>query len=102
MLLVLGSFAAKIGALAWIAGMMSRSMDALRGRLSWLFLFVGSLGVAQLSVVIIEPTQFAYMDTAVCYLAVALFIPSLLVGTGSGAAHKGGWNLLGALFTARG
>src|SRR5260221_12316355 len=54
-LLFLGSFAVKIGAMAWIASVMSRSMGALRGRLTWLFLFVGSLGVTQLSIVIIGP-----------------------------------------------
>ena len=47
------------GALAWIASAMSHSMDALRGRLRWLFLFVGSLGLIQFAkLIILLPAGF--------------------------------------------
>jgi hypothetical protein len=102
MVLFMGSFAAKIGAMAWIAGIMRRSTDALRGRLTWLFLYVGALGVAQLAIVISQPTAQAYMHTAACYLAVALFIPPILFATGWGAVHKWGCTTVASIYTAVG
>lgn len=99
-LLFLGSFAAKVGAMAWIASTMSHSMDALRGRLRWLFLVVGSLGLTQFAKLIIVATLTENMHTAACYLAVALFIPSILVATGCAAAHKWGCTIAAAIYTA--
>lgn len=101
-LLSLGSFATKVGAMAWMASIMNRSMGALRGCLAWLLLFVGSLGVAQLSVMIIEPTWLANMHTPACYLAVALFIPTMLVATGWGSVNKWGCTIVAAIYTAIG
>lgn len=99
-LLFLGSFAVKIGAMAWIASMMSRSMDALRMRLTWLFLFVGATGTSQLSVAIIGSTWVANMHTAACYLAVAVLIPPMLVATGWGAVHRWGCTIAATIYTA--
>ena len=62
--LALGYFATQVGAMAWMASIMNRSMDALRGRLTWLFLFVGSIGVGQLSVMIVQATPTTRMHTA--------------------------------------
>jgi len=101
-LLFLGSLAAKVGALAWIASAMSHSVDALRGRLRWLFLFVGSLGLIQFAKLIIAATLTENMHTAACYLAVAVFIPSILVATGWGAVHKWGCTIGAAIYTAIG
>lgn len=101
-LLSLGSFATKIGAMALIASVMNRSGQALRKRLTWMFLFIGGAGVAQLSVMIIIPTWLVYMHTAGCYLAVALFIPTILIGTGWGSVRKWGCTLVAAVYTAIG
>src|SRR5215831_18173115 len=57
--LSMGSFATKIGAMALIASLMNRGQSALRSRLTWLFLFVGGTAVAQLTVMIIVPTWLA-------------------------------------------
>jgi hypothetical protein len=101
-LLSLGSFAIRIGALALMASLMNRSGDALRRKLVWLFLFVGATGVSQLAVIIIQPTWLANMHTAACYLAVALFIPPVLIGAGWGAAHKWACTITAAIYTAIG
>jgi hypothetical protein len=98
--LALGYFATQVGAMAWMASIMNRSMDALRGRLTWLFLFVGSIGVGQLSVMIVQATPTTRMHTAGFYLAVALFIPSWLVACGWGAMHKWGCTIVAAIYTA--
>jgi hypothetical protein len=101
-LLSLGSFATKVGALVLMAGLMNRSGDALRRKLTWLFLFVGAIGVSQLSVMIVQPTWLANMHTATCYLAVALFIPPVLIGSGWGVMHKWGCTITAAIYTAIG
>lgn len=97
-LLFLGSLAAKIGAMAWIASAISHSTDALRDRLRWLFLFVGALGVTQFAKLIIAATVTSNMHSAACYLAVSFFIPTILVATGWGAAHKWGCTIAAAIY----
>jgi hypothetical protein len=101
-LLFIGSLAIKIGALAWIASMMSRSVEPLSSRLRWVFLFVGSLGVTQFAKLIIGNTGAENMHTADCYLVVAVFIPPILLAAGWGAVHKWGCTITAAIYTAIG
>lgn len=101
-LLSFGSFCVKAGAMAWIASIMNQAQDALRNRLKWIFLLVGAAGVAHLSVMAIEPTWPTNMHTATCYLAVALVIPSMLIATGWGAAHRWGCTIAASVYTAVG
>ena len=101
-LLFLGSLAAKVGAMAWIASAMSQSMGTLRGRLRWLFLFVGSLGLIQFAKLIIVATLTENMHTAACYLAVAVFIPPILFATGWAAVHQWGCTIAASIYTAIG
>jgi hypothetical protein len=101
-LLSLGSFGIKIGTMALIASLMNRSGEALRNRLTWMFVFIGGIGVAQLSIMIMIPTWLVNMHTAVCYLAVALLIPTFLIGSGWGAVRKWGCTLVASVYTAIG
>jgi hypothetical protein len=101
-LLSLGSFATKIGTIALIASVMNRSDQVLRSRLSWLFLFLGGVGVAQLSVMVVEPTWLVNMHTATCYLAIALVIPTFLIGSGWGAVRRWGCTIVATIYTALG
>jgi hypothetical protein len=101
-LLSFGSFAVKVGALAWMASIMNRSQDALRSRLRWLFLLIGGAAVGHLTVMIVEPTWLTNMHTAACYLAVALIIPPILIATGWGSAHRWGCTIAAAIYTVMG
>jgi hypothetical protein len=101
-LLSLGSFAIKIGTMALIASLLNRTSGASRSVLSWLFAFLGGMGVAQLSVMIVEPTWVQYMHTAGCYLAVALFIPTMLLAAGWGLARRWGCTMVASIYTAIG
>jgi hypothetical protein len=98
-LLSLGSFAVKVGAMAWIASIINQSHDRVRGGLKWLFLFVGATGLSHLSLMIIEPTWLVQMHTAACYLAVALVIPAIVIASGWGAAHRWGCTIVAAIYT---
>jgi len=100
-LLSLGSLATKIGAMALIASLINLSQGTHR-RLTWLYYFVGAVCLAQLSVMIIEPTWLRNMHTAGCYLVVALFIPTILIGAGWGAAQKWACTIVAAIYTAVG
>ena len=102
MLLCLGAFATQIGAMTWMVSIMNRSADALRGRLAWLLLIVGSMGVGELSTIVIEPTLLRNMHTASCYLAVALFIPIWLIACGWSSAHKWGCTIVASTYMAVG
>ncbi len=101
-LAVLASFICKTGAMAWMASIINRSQEVLRGRLAWLLLIVGSVGVVEISEMITEPTWFTNMHTAGCYLAVAVFIPAMMIAPGWGSAQKWGCTILAALYTAIG
>ena len=98
-LLSMGYFAAQIGAMAWTASMINRSDKALQGRLAWLLLTVGSICVTLLSVMIMPLTLRVYMHTATCYLAVALFIPSMMIAAGWGSTFKWGCTMVGVVYT---
>jgi hypothetical protein len=98
----LGSLVATVGAMAWMASIINRSKDALHGRLTWLFLLVGSIFLAELSIVINIPTGLSNMHTAGCYLAAAMFIPSMVIFTGWGSAHKWGCTITCAIYMSIG
>src|SRR5262249_23049817 len=99
MLLSLGAFATQIGALVWMASILNRSTGALHARLTWLFFFVGSLGVGQSAILIMQPTAPRNMHTAACYLAVALFIPTWLIGCAWGSVQRWGCTILAGSYT---
>ena len=99
-LLSMGSFAIKVGTLALMAGLMNRASEALRGRLMWLFAYVGATAVAQMGLILTQPTWPVYMHGASCYLAVAIGIPAVLVGTAWGAENKWACTRVAGIYTA--
>ncbi len=87
-LLSLGSFAIKLGALALMAGLMSRAQPEVKRKLTWLSVFVGAVCVTQLGLILTIPTWPVNMHTARCYLAVAIAIPAVLVGPAWGVMKR--------------
>jgi hypothetical protein len=96
LLLLIGSTVAKIGGMVWIASVINRSTDALRSRLTWLFLFVSSTGLGSLSGFI---PGVRSMHTAECYLSFALAIPTWLVAGGWGTAHRWSATIAASFYT---
>jgi hypothetical protein len=101
-LLSLGYVATQIGSMVWMASIINRSKEPSRSRLAWLFLIVGSISVALLLVLIMPLTYRPNMHTATCYLALALFVPSMMIATGRGSAHKWGCTIVAAVYTGMG
>jgi len=98
-LLSLGSFAIKVGTLALMAGLMSRSEEKTRRKLMWLSAFVGSMCVSQLTTILTVPTWPGNMHNAQCYLAVAMAIPPVLVGTAWGLGRRWACTQVAAMYT---
>jgi hypothetical protein len=101
-LVMLGFLATNVGAMAWMASIMNRSNDALRGRLAWLFLIAGSICVSLLLILTMPFYARTNMHTAECYLVIALFVPSAMIATGWGSAHKWGCTIVAAVYTGIG
>ena len=97
-LLFLGSFATMIGTNLRMAGLIHRSTEPLQKRLVSLLLVVGAIGVAPLTVLIIQQTWFTNMHTASCYLAVAVAFPWWMIAWGWGSAHRWGCTIMAAIY----
>jgi hypothetical protein len=99
-LLSLGSFAIKLGTMALLAGMMNRSTEQVRRRFMWLLLFVGAVSVGQLGIILTSSTWPANMHSASCYLAVAIFIPAVLIAPAWTSRWRWGCTTVAAIYTA--
>jgi len=99
-LLSLGSFAIKVGALALMAGLMSRSNENVRRALTWLFVFVGADGVVQLGTILTDATWPMNLHNARCYLAVAMAVPPVLIGAAWGLGRRWACTLVAGGYTA--
>ena len=101
-LLSLGFFATQVGAMTLLASLIHRSTGALRARMVRLLLALGSISVVLMTVLIMPATVRMYMHSAVCYLAVALGIPTVMIGIGRASRHKWGCTMIGLGYTALG
>ena len=99
-LLSLGSFAIKVGALALMAGLMSRAAEGVRRQLAWLFTFVGADCVVQLGTILTDATWPMNLHSARCYLAVAIAIPPVLIGAAWGLGRRWACLLVAGTYTA--
>lgn len=99
-LLSLGSFAIKMGALALMAGLMNRATESVRETLTWLIVFVGADCVIQFGTMLTDATWPANLHTASCYLSVAILMPVALIGSGWGLAKRWACTLMAGTYTA--
>jgi hypothetical protein len=98
-LLSLGWFATQFGTMAWMAGMINRSDEAMQKRLTWLFLIVGSICVSVYAVLALQRAQILLMHTAVCYLTVAMCFPAALIAAGRGSRRRWGCTMVAGIYT---
>lgn len=99
-LLSLGSLAIKIGLMALLAGLMSRSNAGVRRTLGWLLLFVGAGCVGQMGTILTNTTWPSAMHSAACYLAVALAIPPVLIAPAWASQWRWGCTIVAGFYTA--
>ncbi len=99
-LLSLGWFATQIGVMSWMAAMINRSTGALRTRLTWLLLILGSICVCLVAVLALQGIQTLLMHTAFCYLTAALCFPAVLIAAGRGSRRRWGCTMVAGMYTA--
>ena len=99
-LLSMGSFAIKLGALALMAGLMSRATENVRRTLGWLFVFVGADCVVQMGTMLTDATWPVNLHNAGCYLAVAIGMPPMLIGAAWGLGRRWAATMVAATYTA--
>ncbi len=80
MVLAAGILAIEIGALMLVLGYMNRSHGDERRRLSWLYLYLGSMIVVVLQILTMEHTGHVLQHTAWFYISVAIAVPTSLIG----------------------
>ncbi len=80
MVLAAGILAIEIGALMLVLGYMNRSHGAERLRLSWLYLYLGSMIVVVSQILTMEHTSHVQQHTAWFYISVAIAVPTSLIG----------------------
>jgi len=104
LVLGIGIFAVRLGALVLILGQMNRASGELAHSLRRLFLFVGSLFIVGLLVLLMEHTVRVYMHSARFYLLLAIPVPFVLAGISRAGAggHPSRWpaTTMAAVYTA--
>jgi hypothetical protein len=80
MVLAAGILAIEIGALMLVLGYMNRAHGDERLRLSWLYLYLGSMIVVVLQILTMEHTSHVQQHTAWFYISVAIAVPTSLIG----------------------
>ena len=78
--LAAGILAIEIGALMLVLGYMNRAQGDERRRLSWLYLYLGSMIVVVLQILTMEHTGRVLQHTAWFYISVAIAVPTSLIG----------------------
>lgn len=99
-LLSLGSLAIKIGAMALMAGLLSRASKPARRTLIVLLLFVGAGCVEQLGTMLTTNTWPTEMHRAACYLAVAIGIPAVLIAPAWAVQWRWACTAVAGIYTA--
>ena len=99
-LLSLGSFGIKLGALALMAGLMNRATESARRTLGWLIVFVGADCVVQMGTMLTDSTWPYNLHNAGCYLAVAIGMPPMLIGAAWGLGRRWACTIVAATYTA--
>jgi hypothetical protein len=98
-LLSMGSFAIKVGALALMAGLVNRASEGARQTLTWLSVFVGADCIVQLGTMLTDATWPVNLHSAACYLSVAIGIPAVLIGPAWGLTRQWTCTLLAGGYT---
>ena len=98
-LLISGTLAVEVGTLVLILGMMNRARDHFRGRLNWLFLYVGGMITMVLMTLLMEFSSRVFMHNAMFYRVVCMFIPMVLAGVARASESRWAATTVAAVYT---
>ena len=101
--LAAGILAIEIGALMLVLGYMNRAQGDERRRLSWLYLYLGSMIVVVMQILSMEHTGRVQQHTGWFYISVAIAVPTALTGVAIASGRRWGATIIAGaymLFTA--
>jgi hypothetical protein len=97
--LALGIFGVELGALILILGNMNRADDRERGRLEWLFLYVGGMLIVCFLTLEMELTSRGQMHYAHFYRVVSMAVPVVLAGVAKASGKRWGATIVAGVYT---
>jgi hypothetical protein len=97
--LALGIFGVELGALILILGQMNRADDRERGRLEWLFLYVGGMLIVCFLTLEMELTSRGQMHFAHFYRVVSMAVPVVLAGVAKASGKRWGATIVAGVYT---
>jgi hypothetical protein len=95
-----GVLAIQIGALVLVASTINRSIGSRRRKLGWLLLLLGGMIMVLALTVVWESTYRVLMHSAMCYRAVAVVAPVVLVGLSRISDHRWARTIVAGIYTA--
>jgi hypothetical protein len=99
MVLAIGVNAIELGALIMILGHMNRAQGEDRRRLTWWYLYVGSMILISMQVTTMEYSFRIQQHTGAFYLAMSIAVPLALLGVAVGSGHRWGATVVAAIYT---
>jgi hypothetical protein len=98
-LLILGILAVNIGVLTLILSQMNRATDQLKKQFDFLFLYIGAMIVALISVFLMEFSYIPSLHASFAYRTAALVIPVVLAAIWRASGQKYAATIVTAIFT---
>ncbi len=98
-LLILGVLAVNVGTLTLILSQMNRATDRLKKQFDFLFVYLGAMIVALISVFLMEFSSITLLHTSLPYRTAAIVIPVTLAGIWRASGQKYAATLMTAIFT---
>jgi hypothetical protein len=100
MVLAAGVIAVELGALILILGHMNRAEARRRGKLEWLFLYVGGMLIVCFMTLEMELTSRSQMHHAHFYRVVSMAVPAILAGVSKASGKRWSATIVTGMYTA--
>ena len=97
--LAAGILAIEVGALMLVLGYMNRADGEERRRLTWLYLYLGSMVLVITQILTMEYTFRVVQHTGLFYRTLAIATPIVLIGVARGSGHRWGATILAGVYT---
>lgn len=94
-----GVLAIQVGAVVLVASAMHRASDALRRKLDWILLAFGGFITMLALTMVWESTYRVLMHSAVCYRAVAIVVPVVLMGFARASGQRWPRTIVAAIYS---
>jgi len=98
-ILAAGFIAIEWGSLLLVLGCKNRANGEERRRLTWLYLYIGSMILVATQILSMEYSFRVLQHTAASYRAIALAVPLVLFGIARASEHRWGATIVASIYT---